>query len=180
MSGSRVRNEFIGNRRKIRRSAQYPGLTHEKYPRKDLGASDKNARETVTVVRHGKWVVDDVSCRDHHQVREGVCEGVQEGQGKEVTGWSRDNARRRLSVAAKRPSGPGRSVAKQPRKPRAPKYCYDTLKVLQKVWAAPRPAPSSSPGARTSTTSNDGTARRRCWLRTGKRESLLSSRTQLK
>jgi hypothetical protein len=23
-----------------------------------------------------------------------------------------------------------------PRKPRAPKYCYDTLKVLQKVWAA--------------------------------------------
>lgn len=45
---------------------------------------------------------------------------------------------------------------------------------------APRPAPSSSPGARTSTTSNDGTARRRCWLRTSTRESLSSSRTQLK
>ena len=45
---------------------------------------------------------------------------------------------------------------------------------------APRPAQSSSPGARTSTTSNAGTARRRCWLRTSTRESLPSSRTQLK
>ena len=45
---------------------------------------------------------------------------------------------------------------------------------------APRPALSSSPGARTSTTSNDGTARRRCWRRTSTRESLPSSRTQLK
>jgi hypothetical protein len=26
-----------------------------------LGASPKNARETVTVVRHGKWAVDVVS-----------------------------------------------------------------------------------------------------------------------
>src|SRR5688572_13425120 len=54
----------------------------------------------------------------------------------EVTGWSRDNARRRLTAAAKRPPGSGRSVAKRPRKPRLPKYSYDTLKVLQKVWAA--------------------------------------------
>jgi len=54
----------------------------------------------------------------------------------EVTGWSRDNARRRLTAAAKRPPGVGRSVAKRPRKPRSPKYCYDTVKVLQKVWAA--------------------------------------------
>jgi len=54
----------------------------------------------------------------------------------EVTGWSRDNARRRLTAAAKRPPGSGRSVAKRQRKPRAPKYSYDTLKVLQKVWAA--------------------------------------------
>jgi hypothetical protein len=53
----------------------------------------------------------------------------------EVTGWSRDNARRRLSAAAKRSPGAGCSVAKRPRKPRAPKYSYDTLKVLQKVWA---------------------------------------------
>jgi hypothetical protein len=53
-----------------------------------------------------------------------------------VTGWSRDNARRRLTAAAKRPPGAGRTVAKRPRKPRAPKYSYDTLKVLQKVWAA--------------------------------------------
>src|SRR5699024_11737110 len=53
-----------------------------------------------------------------------------------VTGWSRDNARRRLTAAAKRPPGPGRSVATRPRKPRAAKYSYDALKVLQRVWAA--------------------------------------------
>lgn len=51
-----------------------------------------------------------------------------------VTGWSRDNARRRLSAAAKGSAGAG--VARRPRRPRAPKYCLDTLKVLQKVWAA--------------------------------------------
>jgi hypothetical protein len=53
-----------------------------------------------------------------------------------VTGWSRDNARRRLTAAAKRPPGSGRQVAKTTRKPRSPKYSYDALKVLQKVWAA--------------------------------------------
>jgi hypothetical protein len=53
-----------------------------------------------------------------------------------VTGWSRDNARRRLAEAAKRPPGTGRSVAVRPRKPRAPKYSYDALKVLARVWAA--------------------------------------------
>ena len=42
-----------------------------------------------------------------------------------VTGWSRDNARRRLAEAAKRPPGMGRSVAARPRKPRTPKYSYD-------------------------------------------------------
>ncbi len=54
----------------------------------------------------------------------------------EVTGWSRDNARRRLSAAAVQPPGPGRQVATRPRKPRSGKYSYDTLKVLQRVWAA--------------------------------------------
>ena len=53
-----------------------------------------------------------------------------------VTGWSRDNARRRLAEAAKRPPGTGRSVAARLRKPRNPKYSYDALKVLQRVWAA--------------------------------------------
>ncbi len=67
---------------------------------------------------------------------------AKKGKGKvldqvvEVTGWSRDNARRRLTAAAMRSPGSGRSSAKRPRKPRAPKYSYDTLKVLQKVWAA--------------------------------------------
>ena len=53
-----------------------------------------------------------------------------------VTGWSRDNARRRLVAAAKRPPGGGRPVAIKPRKQRSPKYSYDALKVLQRVWAA--------------------------------------------
>ncbi|MGI9157463.1 MAG: DDE-type integrase/transposase/recombinase [Marmoricola sp.] len=53
-----------------------------------------------------------------------------------VTGWSRDNARRRLVAAAARPPGIGRQVAKQPRKPRVSKFSYDALKVLQMVWAA--------------------------------------------
>jgi hypothetical protein len=52
-----------------------------------------------------------------------------------VTGWSRDNARRRL-VAAARPPGVGRAVAARPRKPRATKYSYDAIRVLQRVWAA--------------------------------------------
>ena len=53
-----------------------------------------------------------------------------------VTGWSRDNARRRLTGAAKAPPGRGRQVPEPARKPRAPKYSYDARKVLQKVWAA--------------------------------------------
>lgn len=53
-----------------------------------------------------------------------------------VTGWSRDNARRRLTAAAKISPGGGRQVAKVSRKQRAPKYSYDALKVLQQVWAA--------------------------------------------
>lgn len=54
----------------------------------------------------------------------------------EVTGWSRDNARRRLTAAAKRPPGRGAQVAKRARKRRADKFSYDARKVLQKVWAA--------------------------------------------
>ena len=53
-----------------------------------------------------------------------------------VTGWSRDNARRRLTSAAQHPPGAGRQVAARPRKPRANRYSYDALKVLQRVWAA--------------------------------------------
>ncbi len=53
-----------------------------------------------------------------------------------VTGWSRDNARRRLTAAAGRPPGSGRQTARAPRKPRSPKYSYDAVKVLQRVWAA--------------------------------------------
>lgn len=53
-----------------------------------------------------------------------------------VTGWSRDNARRRLATAAKTESGQGRAVAVVARRRRANKYSYDALKVLQRVWAA--------------------------------------------
>src|SRR5690625_418922 len=48
-----------------------------------------------------------------------------------VTGWSRDNARRRLAQARK-----PRPVGKSKRKPRSRKYSYDAVKVLQQVWAA--------------------------------------------
>ena len=53
-----------------------------------------------------------------------------------VTGWSRDNARRRLAAAARQSPGGGRPVAVRARKPRAEKYSYDARKVLQRVWAA--------------------------------------------
>jgi len=53
-----------------------------------------------------------------------------------VTGWSRDNARRRLAAAARQPPGAGRQVATRPRKQRAWKYSYDAVRVLQRVWAA--------------------------------------------
>ena len=52
-----------------------------------------------------------------------------------VTGWSRDNARRRL-VAAARPPGAGRQVAARVRQQRSVKFSYDAIKVLQRVWAA--------------------------------------------
>lgn len=47
-----------------------------------------------------------------------------------VTGWSRDNARRRLAAAAR--PGP-RPVTT--RKPRGRKFSYDATKTLQRVWA---------------------------------------------
>lgn len=47
-----------------------------------------------------------------------------------ITGWSRDNARRRLAQAA-RP----RPVRKKERRPRPLKYSHDALNVLQRVWA---------------------------------------------
>ncbi|MBA3432153.1 MAG: transposase family protein [Actinobacteria bacterium] len=47
-----------------------------------------------------------------------------------VTGWSRANARRAISAAGKR-KGSARAAV---RKPRAPTYGYDTLKVLIHVW----------------------------------------------
>ena len=46
-----------------------------------------------------------------------------------VTGWSRDNARRRLAQAAKR------CAAKPRKRARARKYSYDALIVVQRVWA---------------------------------------------
>ncbi|MGL4782956.1 MAG: hypothetical protein ACRC25_06185, partial [Aeromonas hydrophila] len=48
-----------------------------------------------------------------------------------VTGWSRDNARRRLGKAAK----PRPRAVTPKRRVRARKYSYDAVKVLQRVWA---------------------------------------------
>ena len=44
-----------------------------------------------------------------------------------VTGWSRDNARRRLTSAAQSPPGAGRSVATRPRQQRATTFSYDAV-----------------------------------------------------
>lgn len=49
-----------------------------------------------------------------------------------VTGWSRDNARRRLAAAAR----PGPRPVRKPRSPRPPRYSTDARKVLRRVWAA--------------------------------------------
>lgn len=51
-----------------------------------------------------------------------------------VTGWSRDNARRRLRRKAARQRGP--VVAPVARRPRPFGYSYDARKVLVRVWAA--------------------------------------------
>lgn len=54
-----------------------------------------------------------------------------------VTGWNRDNARRRLVEAGKTSAASkGKRVAPRPRKPRARKYSYVAVKVLQRVWVA--------------------------------------------
>jgi len=61
-----------------------------------------------------------------------------------VTGWSRDNARRRLTAADKASLTPGGAKSGQRtakpvtrrRKRRPVKYSYDALKVLQRVWRA--------------------------------------------
>jgi hypothetical protein len=49
-----------------------------------------------------------------------------------VTGWSRDNARRRLAGAAR----PGPRAVRKLRKPRPAKYSADARAVLKRVWAA--------------------------------------------
>lgn len=48
-----------------------------------------------------------------------------------VTDWSRDNARRRLSAAAK----PGPRALRKSRASRPRKFSFDAMKVLQRVWA---------------------------------------------
>lgn len=61
--------------------AQPFDLTHQECPRNTLGALRKYARDMVTVVRHGKWVVDEISRGGHQQVRQGVCAGFEEEPG---------------------------------------------------------------------------------------------------
>ena len=114
--------------------------THEGCPRKRVGASCRTAREA-----RGPWWAWEVGClvqaraeitgkyarvytraskKDKGRILDEVCA---------VTGWSRDNARRRLVAAAKRPPGRRKSAE---RRARARRYSYDALKVLQRVWPA--------------------------------------------
>ena len=97
----------------------------------------------MSVAGHEEWVVDDVSCRGHYaKYAKAYARASKKDRGRvldavvDVMGWSRDNARRRLVAASNLPPGAGQAVAKKPRKSRVPKYSYDALKALQKVWAA--------------------------------------------
>src|SRR5664280_2155704 len=79
---------------------QRNGETHENCPRNALRASRRNARVAVSVVGHEEWVVDDVSCRGHHEVRT-VVPG--RGQADEGPDTGRGGVRDRL-VPGQRPA----------------------------------------------------------------------------
>ncbi len=87
---------------------------------------------------HGKWVVGAGQGRDHSRYAGAYAKASKKDKGRildevcVVTGWSRDNARRRLVAAARRTPGHRKP---EPRA-RARRYSYDALKVLQLVWAA--------------------------------------------
>src|SRR5664279_122518 len=76
------------------------GETHENCPRNALSASRRNARVAVSAVGHEEWVVDDVSCRGHHEVRP-VVPG--RGQADEGPDPGRGGVRDRL-VPGQRPA----------------------------------------------------------------------------
>src|SRR5664279_2261986 len=81
-------------------ASQRGGETHENCPRNALRASRRNARVAVSVVGHEEWVVDDVSCRGHHEVRP-VVPG--RGQADEGPDTGRGGVRDRL-VPGQRPA----------------------------------------------------------------------------
>lgn len=74
--------------------------THEECRRNAFGASRRSARVTVSILGYENWAVDEVSCRGHQEVRQGVREGVKGGQRPDPRRrrggdrWSRDGARR--------------------------------------------------------------------------------------
>ena len=114
--------------------------THRGCPRRVPGASRGTARENRgAVAGMGSGLPGAGQGRDHWEVRRGGArrrrrrtrDGCRRGVCS-VTGWSRDNARRRLVAAAGRPPGRGRPEPGG----RARKYSYDALKILQRVWAA--------------------------------------------
>ena len=58
-----------------------PYETHENCPRNAFRASRRNAHVTVSILRHEKWVVYDVSRRGHYEIWQNVREGCEGGQG---------------------------------------------------------------------------------------------------
>ena len=89
----------------------------------------------VDAFGHGEWVVGVGSCGGYGEVCEGVSGASKEDRGRlldeiaQVTGWSRDNARRRLARVV-RPR-----AADAAKRQRSRKYSYDATKRLQRVWA---------------------------------------------
>ena len=116
------------------------GKHHEKCPRNALGASRRNARETVTSAGMGSGLSMSSRAEITAKFAKAYVKASKADKGQildrvvEVTGWSRDNARRRLT-AATRPPGAARQ-SPNVLAGSMPKYSYDALKVLQKVWVA--------------------------------------------
>jgi hypothetical protein len=81
LGNSRLLGLHVRNNTKLSDKQQQFVETHENCRRNAPRASRRNARVTESILRHEKWAIDDVSCRGHYRIREGIFEGFEEGQG---------------------------------------------------------------------------------------------------
>ncbi len=108
--------------------------TQEKCPRDAGRASRKASRVVVMLAGQDGWVVDEFSCGDHQEVRPGVRQGVEEGQGPAADGGRRGDW---LVTGQRTPAAwPGPRPVSGGHRPRPPKYPADARAVLRRVWVA--------------------------------------------